>query len=55
MAFTTMNPETRTIERVTVEDAERMSKQFYKWFGDDVSERREHIVENLHKYVADID
>lgn len=55
MAYTTMNPETRTIERVTVEDAERMSKQFYKWFGEDVSERREHIVENLHKYVTDID
>ena len=45
------NPETRVIERITVEDAVKMSDIFEKWFGKEVEERREYIVENLHKYV----
>lgn len=55
MARTTMNPETRVIERVVVEDVERMAKQFEKWFGTEVTERKQYIEENLHKYVRDLD
>lgn len=55
MARTTMNPETRVIERVVVEDAERMVAQFEKWFGTDVTDRKEYIEKNLHKYVRDLD
>ena len=55
MARTTMNPETRVIERVVVEDVERMAKSFEKWFATEVTERKEYIEENLHKYARDLD
>ena len=52
---TTMNPDTRIIERVYVEDAERMSKYFEKWFGKDVAERKEFIGKNFNNYDFDLD
>lgn len=55
MARTTMNPQTRVIERVVVEDIERMAKSFIKWFDTDVTERKEYIEENLYKYSRDLD
>lgn len=55
MARTTMNPETRVIERVVVEDVERMAQQFEKWFSNEVTDRKQYIEENLHKYVRDLD
>lgn len=55
MARTTMNPQTRVIERVIVKDVEEMANNFEKWFGTDVSERKQYIEQNLHKYVRDLD
>lgn len=55
MARTTMNPETRVIERVVVEDVEKMAQTFEKWFATDVNDRKQYIIENLHKYARDLD
>lgn len=55
MARTTMNPETRVIERVVVEDIEKMAETFEKWFATDVTDRKQYIEENLHKYAKDLD
>ena len=55
MARTTMNPKTRVIERVVVEDVKKMAETFEKWFATDVADRKQYIEENLHKYVKDLD
>lgn len=55
MSRTTMNPQTRVIERVIVEDVEKMSKSFEKWFSVSVDERKQYIEENLYRYVKDLD
>lgn len=55
MARTTMNPKTRVIERVVVEDVGKMVETFEKWFATEVTNRKEHITENLHKYARDLD
>lgn len=55
MAETAMNPETRNLIRVTVEDVKRMSESLDTWMGIDSSRRRDFISENLYHYVDSID
>ncbi|HEU4699209.1 MAG TPA: DNA topoisomerase (ATP-hydrolyzing) subunit B [Gemmatimonadales bacterium] len=51
---TTMNPATRTILRVTMEDAVEASKLFDELMGDEVEPRRQFIERNA-KYVSNLD
>ncbi len=51
---TTMNPETRTMLKVTVEDAVEASETFTKLMGDDPELRRQFIEQNA-KLVKDLD
>ncbi len=51
---TTMNPETRTLLRVTVEDAMEADMVFDKLMGEKVEPRREFILDNA-KFVKNLD
>lgn len=55
LSKTTMNPNTRVIERVVVEDVEKMGKYFMKWMGDNVDMRKQHIEKYLHEFSKDLD
>ena len=55
MAETTMNPETRVIEKIIINNEEDMKYYFEKWMGNDVSLRKEHIENHLHEYMSDLD
>lgn len=50
---TTMNPETRTLKRITVEDAEEASKMFEMLMGEEVPPRKKYI--QTHAKLATLD
>ncbi len=51
---TTMNPETRTLVKITIEDASQADKTFSTLMGGDVEPRRNFIQKNA-KYVRNLD
>ena len=51
---TTMNPENRTLYRVTIEQLKDPNKVFLDLMGDDVEPRREFILKNA-KYATNVD
>ena len=51
---TTMNPETRTLLQVSIEDAAKATKIFQTLMGDKVEPRRAFIEKNA-KYVKNLD
>ena len=51
---TTMNPETRTLRRITLADAELADEIFTLLMGEEVDPRREWIEENA-QYVVNLD
>jgi DNA gyrase subunit B len=51
---TTMNPETRVLKRVTIEDVLETSDAFEMLMGSEVPPRREFIEENAHRAQLDI-
>lgn len=48
---TTMNPETRRLIQVTMEDVEEMQKYFDLFLGDDLQGRKDYIETHLHEYI----
>lgn len=50
---TAMNPETRHIVQVNIDNIEEMIKSFEVWMDNDVSQRKEYIENNLDKYLIE--
>ncbi|TMB62047.1 MAG: hypothetical protein E6I57_12805 [Chloroflexi bacterium] len=50
---TTLNPLTRTLKRVTLEDAERADLAFDELMGNEVDARKKWIMANAHKAELD--
>ena len=53
MAETAMNPETRHLIQVTIEDVKKAQQSIDDWMGSDVTNRKEFISTNLNKYIQD--
>ena len=51
---TTMDPKTRLLKRVTIEDVTTADETFSKLMGDDVEERRQFIAEHAHEAEIDV-
>ena len=51
---TTLDPKTRTLKRVTIEDAIDADNVFSMLMGDEVEPRRNFITENAHYATLDI-
>jgi len=49
-----MDPETRTLRRITLDDAAKADETFNILMGDDVEPRRKFIEDNA-RYVSDLD
>lgn len=52
MSESAMNPETRNLIQVKIEDIEKMNKSFEVWMDKDVSQRKEYIENNLDRYIV---
>ncbi|MBR3576360.1 MAG: DNA topoisomerase, partial [Clostridia bacterium] len=52
---TTMNPETRRLIKVNLEDAEKTAQMFDVLLGDNLAARKDYIAENGGKYLDMID
>lgn len=55
MNMTTMNPKTRRLIKVMPGDVEESTRMFDILFGDNLSERKEFIIENGGKYIDNLD
>ena len=55
MSECAMNPETRILTKVNIEDVEKMMIAFEVWMETDTTLRKEYIENNLYKYVGNID
>ena len=55
MSLTTMNPSTRRLIKIMPDDAKRTSEMFDILLGDNLSGRKDYIVENGYKYIDDLD
>ncbi len=55
MSLTTMNPATRRLIKVMPADAQRTSEVFDMLLGDNLSGRKNHIIENGHLYIDFVD
>jgi DNA gyrase subunit B len=51
---TTMNPESRTLIQITIDDAEAANEAVSLCMGEDVSPRRDYIIDNALSAVLDI-
>ena len=54
MAETAMNPETRRLIQVKVENVDVAKKAIDDWMGPDVTNRKEFISENLNEYIEEV-
>ena len=54
MAETVMNPETRTLKQITMEDVSAVNRAFMNLMGEAVSPRRQFIEENAWRANVDI-
>ena len=55
MSLTTMNPSTRRLIKIMPDDAKKTSEMFDILLGDNLSGRKDYIVENGYKYIDDLD
>ncbi len=55
MSLTTMNPATRRLIKIMPDEAARTSELFDVLLGDNLSVRRDYIIENGYKYIDDLD
>ena len=53
MAETAMNPETRHLTRVTIEDAKEAEQSIVDWMGTSVDNRKVFISRNLNKFIKE--
>lgn len=53
MYNTALNPETRQMMKVKIEDVEEMISKFELWMSDDITPRKEFIENNLYRYLTD--
>lgn len=55
MSLTTMNPATRRLIKIMPDEAAKTSEMFDILLGDNLSVRRDYIIENGYKYIDDLD
>ena len=55
LAETAMDPNTRNIIKVTIDDAKEVAGTMDAWMGDDIISRKEFISENINKYADEVD
>lgn len=54
LAETVMNPESRTLKRITMEDAAEVAKTFMNLMGESVTPRKKFIEENAWRANIDV-